>query len=225
MNKTDVKNMKSLLKWRELSRKVSKGANYDMAGDIKFDVLTEYSDDELNQKIQEFEKAEKRKASGKFRSLVDAFFKKWGDESDNMIVLSAAYVLERTTCEMDDPVNDINWYWTDYNKLYHAVGSQQPSNNYFDVCDLPASEREERKKLWDQFWADMKPIQKEVRKLKIPTAEKYWEDDNDALNELWCGVIGVMKDYRIVSFVIRPDGMLCDEEGYETFHNSIITRL
>lgn len=142
-----------------------------------------------------------------------------------MIVLSAAYVPERTTCDMEDPVNDINWYWNEYNKLYHAVGSQQPSNNYFDVCDLSSVEREEREKLWNQFWEDMRPIQKEARKLKIPTAEKYWEDDNDALNELWCGVIGVMKDYRIVSFVIRNDGMLCDKEGYKTFHNSILAQL
>ena len=225
MNKTDVKNMKSLLKWRELSRKVSKGADYDMEGEIKFDVLSEYSDDELNQKIQEFEEAEKRKAAGKFRSLVDAFFEKWGDEGDNMIVLSGAYVPERMAEEMDDPVNDINWYWTKYNKLYHAVGSQKPSNSYFAVRDLPKEESAERENLWNQFWADMKPIQKEARKLKIPTAERYWEDDNDALNELWSGVIGVMKDYRIVSFVIRDDGMLCDEEGYETFNNSIIMSL
>ena len=225
MNKTDVKNMKSLLKWRELSRKVSKGADYDTDGEIKFDVLTVYSDDELNQKIKEFEDAEKRNAAGKFRSLVDAFFEKWGDEGDNMIVLSGAWVPERETCELDDPVNDINWNWSEYNKLYHAVGRQQPSNRYLAVCDLPKAERVEREKLWDQFWADMKPIQKEARKLKILTAEKYWEDDNDALNEMWYGVIGVMKDYRIVSFVIREDGMLCDEEGYETFHNSIIMSL
>lgn len=217
--------MKSLLKWRELSRKVSKGADYDTAGEIKFDVLSEYSDDELNQKMQEFEEAEKRKASDKFRSLVDAFFEKWGDEGDNMIVLSGAYVPERTTYEMDDPVNDIYWNQSKYNKLYHAVGRQQPSNNYYAVRDIPKAEREEREKLWDQFWADMEPIQKEARKLKIPTAEEYWEDDNHALNEFWCGVIGVMKDYRIVSFVIRDDGMLCDEEGYETFHNSVITQL
>lgn len=225
MNKTDVKNMKSLLKWRELSRKVSKGADYDTAGKIKFDVLSEYSDAELNQKIQEFEETEKRKAAGKLRSLVDAFFEKWGDEGDNMIVLSGAYVPVRTTCEMDDPVNDIIWDLRKYNKLYHAVGSQQPSNSYFAVRDLPKEEREEREKLWNQFWEDMEPIQKEARKLKIPTAQKYWEDDNDALNELWFGVIGVMKDYRIVSFVIRNDGMLCDEEGYETFHNSVIIQL
>ncbi len=225
MNKTDVKNIKSLLKWRELSRKVSKGADYDTAGEIKFDVLSGYSDDELNQKIQEFEEAEKRKAADKFRSLVDAFFEKWGDEGDNMIVLSGTYVPERTTCEMEDPVNDIDWDQSKYNQLYHAVGSQQPSNNYFAVSDLPAAEREERRKLWDQFWTDMEPIQKEARKLKIPTAEKYWEDNNDALNECWCGVIGVMKDYRIVSFVIRDDGMLCDKEGYETFHNSVIIQL
>lgn len=223
MNKTDVKNMKNLLKWRELSRKVSKGADYNTAGEIKFDVLSEYSDEELNQKIQEFEETEKRKAADKFRSLVDAFFEKWGDEGDNMIVLSGAYVPERTTCEMDDPVNDINWYWTEYNKLYHAVGSQQP--NYYAVCDLPKAERVEREKLWDQFWADMEPIRKEAKKLKIPTAEKYWEDDDHALNECWCGVIGVMKDYRIVSFVIRDDGMLCDTKGYETFHNSVIIQL
>jgi len=225
MNKTDVKNMKSLLKWRELSRKVSKGADYDEAGEIKFDVLSEYSDDELNQKIKEFEESEKRKASDKFRSLVDAFFEKWGGEGDNMIVLSGAYVPERTTYEMDDPVNDISWGQSKYNKLYHAVGRQQPSCSYFAASDITAEEREERKKLWNKFWADMEPIQKEARKLKIPTAEEYWEDDNDALNECWCGVIGVMKDYRIVSFVIRDDGMLCDEEGYETFHNSVIIQL
>lgn len=39
MNKTDVKNMRNLLKWRELSRKVSKGADYNTAGEIKFDML------------------------------------------------------------------------------------------------------------------------------------------------------------------------------------------
>lgn len=217
--------MKSLLRWRELSRKVSKGADYDEAGEIKFDVLSEYSDDEINQKIKEFEETEKRKAADKFRSLVDAFFEKWADEGDNMIVLSGAYVPERTTYEMDDPVNDINWWWTKYNQLYYAVGSQKPSNNYWAIRDLSADDRTERQKMWNQFQADMTPIQKEARKLKIPTAETYWEDDNDALNEIWYGVIGVMKDYRIVSFVIRNDGMLCDEEGYETFHNSVIMQL
>lgn len=225
MNKIDIKNMKSILKWRELERKVKIGPKTEDGGEINLETFAAMTDEKIKEKIKEFEKAENRKSSEKFRSLIDAFFEKWGDEGDNMIVLSGAYVPERGTCEMDDPVNDINWYYTKYNKLYHAVGSQQPSNSYFAVCDLPESIRAERNKLWDQFWTDMRPIWEEARKLKIPTAEKYWSKDNDALNECWCGVIGVMKDYRVVSFVIRDDGLVCDEEGYETFHNSILMKL
>ena len=63
-----------------------------------------------------------------------------------------------------------------------------------------------------------------LENLKVPSAYSYWEDDNDALNECWYGVIGIMKDYRAVAFVIRDDGMICDEEGYNTFHNSVIEK-
>ena len=35
----------------------------------------------------------------------------------------------------------------------------------------------------------------------------------------------IMKDYKAVSFVIRDDGMLCDEDDIESFYNSIIIDL
>ena len=52
----------------------------------------------------------------------------------------------------------------------------------------------------------------------------HWEDNNASLNEYWHGVIGIMKDYRVVAFVIRNDGMLADKRGYENSENQIIKR-
>ena len=51
---------------------------------------------------------------------------------------------------------------------------------------------------------------------------KYWDKENEAINECWYGVHGITKDYRIVAFVIRDDGMLCDEESFDTFYNSTL---
>ena len=61
-----------------------------------------------------------------------------------------------------------------------------------------------------------------VHNLKIKDAYDYWENDNGALNEYWYGVIGIMKDYKVVAFVIRDDGMLCDEKAYISSNNKII---
>lgn len=60
--------------------------------------------------------------------------------------------------------------------------------------------------------------------MKIKDAHDYWKDNSDALNEYWYGVIGIMKDYQVVAFVIRDDGMLCDKNGYDTSNNTIVKR-
>ena len=60
--------------------------------------------------------------------------------------------------------------------------------------------------------------------VKIKNAYDYQEDNNASLNEYWRGVIGIMKDYRVVAFVIRNDGILADERGYENSENQIIKR-
>ena len=60
--------------------------------------------------------------------------------------------------------------------------------------------------------------------VKIKNAYDYQEDNNASLNEYWRGVIGIMKDYRVVAFVIRNDRILADEHGYENSENKIVRR-
>ena len=57
------------------------------------------------------------------------------------------------------------------------------------------------------------------------SAEDYYTDNNDALNEFWYGCIGIMKDYKVVSFVIRDDGLLCCEKYINEGYNKIIEQL
>ena len=60
--------------------------------------------------------------------------------------------------------------------------------------------------------------------VKIKDAYDYLEDNNASLNEYWRGIVGIMKDYRVVAFVIRNDVILADEHGYENSENKIVRR-
>ena len=74
----------------------------------------------------------------------------------------------------------------------------------------------------DEYYKDIEKLTDILYNLKIKDAYDYWENDNGALNEYWYGVIGIMKDYRVVAFVIRDDGMLCDQQVYTSSNNKII---
>ena len=56
-------------------------------------------------------------------------------------------------------------------------------------------------------------------------SEDYYRYDNDALNDYWYGCIGIMKDYKIVSFVIREDGFPCSDNAIDEGWNRIIDEL
>ena len=139
---------------------------------------------------------------------VDEFFEKYGKDGDNIILLTCAYVPDRETYDAGLPWKYINYdgFHHDYNKLYYPVKVDE--------------DNKECMKEW-------KAILEMSKSVGITDAEKYWTDveDNEALNELWYGVIGIMKDYKAVSFVIRDDGMLCDEDDIDSYYNSVIVDL
>lgn len=205
MNKTDLKNMKALLKYKKIVENGPKFESEDST--ITEKELEKYSIDELKDKIYQFEHAENDQYTKELKNLVDEMFNKYSKEGDNMIAVWDANVFDRYISEGDDPLEDIYWggFANKYNKLYYPICANE-------------------KEISDEYYKDVEKLANILSNLKVKDAYNYWKDNNDALNEMWYGVIGIMKDYRVVAFVIRDDGMLCDEDGYETFNNEIVKK-
>ena len=203
MNKTDLNNMKALLKYKEV---VARGPKFESNNiTITKEELEKYSIDELKDKIYQFEHSEETKYTEELKNLVDEMFDKYSKEGDNMIAVWDANVYDRNINEGEDPLNDIYWkgFEHKYNKLYYPICSNDEN--------VP-----------DEYYKDIDKLTDILYNLKIKDAYNYWENDNGALNECWYGVIGIMKDYRVVAFVIRDDGMLCDQQVYTSSNNKII---
>ena len=223
INKVDIENIEKELKAR-------KTASYSIksGGTLSKEELKGKSESELKQLISDFKSSKETIAIREIKELVDNLFKKYGEEGDNMIAISCAYVPERKTyADEEGPLSaiDFNGFGHRYNKLYYPICSDWECANYWGRKDRIKEELEEWDKKWEEYWQDINELQGKLDDIDIPTAEEYWGNDNDALNECWFGVIGIMKDYRIVAFVIRNDGMLSDEDDYESFYNKVVRKL
>ena len=199
MNDIDAENIRKIIEWRKSKPFLKKG------GIFTSEELDDVSTTELENWIEGIEKDQQPK----FKKMVDEFFEKYGKDGDNIILLTCANVPEReTTYDAGLPWKHIDYdgFNHKYNKLYYPVNVDEGNKKCM--------------KEW-------KTILEMSKSVGITDAEKYWTDveDNEALNELWYGVIGIMKDYKAVSFVIRGDGMLCDEDDIESYYNSIIIDL
>ena len=141
------------------------------------------------------------------KNLVDKMFNKYAKDEDNMIAVWDANAFELGIWEGKDPLSDIYWeeFGNKYNKLYYPICSND-------------------EKTPDEYYVDLEKLKSILRNLNIKDAYDYWKDNSDVLNEYWYGVIGIMKDYQVVAFVIRDDGMLCDKNGYDTSNNTIVKR-
>lgn len=195
MNKSDLKNIEMIIRYRQSEPIYVKG------GDYSPEELENMSTDELKALADDFNDSARKKAEVEIKQIVDEMFQKYAKEGDNMVVLSAAYFPEHEIFPVDDPLKCIDFGREErWNKLYYPI----------DCND------DEYKKLYSRLENAV------FGKLHMPYAEEEYEDDNDALNEYWYGVIGIMKDYRIVKFVIRYDGLMCDNDDYVSFHNKVI---
>lgn len=163
----------------------------------------------------EIKKAKEENIS-KIKELVDKAFEEFGEENDNIIILSACYYPydARDTYEIEEPLNCIKFNkGANYNNLFFPIGRNWDLGN----CN---------NKLSSFYEKYVDPICNALDKCYIDWfAEDYYRDDNEALNEYWCGCIGIMKDYKIVSFVIRNDGVLCSENSINDGYNKIIEQL
>ena len=60
---------------------------------------------------------------------------------------------------------------------------------------------------WESYTEDLAKLVDETSKAKVPYAEEQWKDDGESLNEYWYGVIAITRDYKIVGFEMRDDGL------------------
>ena len=167
-------------------------------------------------------KKDKEKLIPHIKKMVDSAFKVFGEEGDNILILSACYYPEdaRDTYEIDDPLYSINFNkGSDYNNLYFPIGRNWDLGNW----ERDGVDKDKLDTLYEVY---TRPICEALDQCLFDCyAEDYYRDNNSALNEYWYGVIGIMRDYKIVSFVIRNDGLLCDEDSINQGYNKIIEQL
>lgn len=161
----------------------------------------------------------------KIKEFVDEAFEEFGEENDNILILSACYYPydARDTCEVDDPLVSIHFnkgYKSPCeNKLYFPIGKNWDLGNW----DRKGEDMDKLSFFYEKY---VDPICNTLDKCYIDWyAEDYYKNDNEALNEYWYGCIGIMRNYKIVSFVIRNDGLLCSEDSINDGYNKIIEQL
>lgn len=202
MKNTDIINIRRVLEYRRIK------PNFKDGGDLSFEEINSRSTEELENLLT----TNNQSVIPEIKALVDQIFQKFSDDpEDNMIALWAARYDEHEVYEPKRyPTTSINFYGFshEYNKFYYPIGSA------WEEDDVP----KEYKNLTKQ-------LKEKCELVGIKSAKDYYEDDNDALNEIWYGVIGIMKDYRVVAFVIRDDGMLCEEDSMDDYTNEILMQL
>lgn len=217
MNKTDIANIK-----KELAKRKAANYKWSEGGDMPKDDVMLRTTKELETLIENFSNNKKVIAEQEVKKLVDEIFAEFSDNpEDNMIVLGACNYYEDSRCVgeygCDEALDLINFdgYAHKYNKLAYPIGRFWDIPNWNNENTIDKDRCEKLIKKSNKIIAKFKD-------LGLSSIENFWNDDNDALSECWYGVHAITKDYKIVTFVIRDDGMLCDEKGFETFHNSII---
>lgn len=222
MNDIDIKNIK-----KELRKRSAAEYDFEAGGDLTQGNLTCATTEELKQLINEYSNNKKTISSEKIKKIVDEIFEKYGEWNDNMIVLGACnyYDEDRHVSFVEEPLKEIDFdgFGHDYNKLAFPIGRNYDLSWYDYDNDKYVNGADD-----DKYKELMKGVQQIVTlmpDLGLASIEKYWDNDNDAINEMWYGVHAITKDYQIVAFVIRDDGMLCDEGSFESFHNSILCKL
>ena len=223
MNDIDIKNIK-----KELRKRSAAEYDFEAGGDLTQGNLTYATTEELKQLVNEYSNNKKTISSEKIKKIVDKIFKKYANDTDNLVVLGACnyYDEDRHVSFIEEPLKEIDFdgFGHGYNKLAYPIGRDYDlrawdydnGTGYIGGADD------------DKYEELMKEVQKIVAlmpDLGLTDIEKYWDNNSDALNEMWYGVHAITKDYQIVAFVIRDDGMLCDENSFESFHNSILCKL
>lgn len=186
MNNIDIENIK-----KELAKR--KAANYEWkdGGEMSKDDVMLRTTNELTSLMKEYEEKKANEISEVIHKLVDDIFEKFGDEDDNMIPLSCANRSDY----------DINGYTGD--KLYYRLTFKTncPNNNIRPIGRILYKNEK------DEYYKAINNLYSKTIKAKVPQAKNFWKNNGNRLNDYWYGVIAITRDYKVVGFEIRYDGL------------------
>lgn len=201
MNNIDIENIK-----KELAKR--KAINYEWkdGGEMTKDDIMLRTTKELNELITTFNDESKKIITEQIKKQVDKIFEKWGKEDDNMILLTCVKRSDYHLWDVDEYdliLDAANWEWNKYNKLCHPIMGHEDTD----------AESDDYEEFEDEVYNLYNLLGKSNYKWE---ATSLFKTDNDGINEYWRGFSAITKDYKIVSFIMRYDGMLCDEKKYES---------
>ena len=141
------------------------------------------------------------------RSLVDQIFKEFSTPEDNMIALWAIN-------------NGLRWDEDEEKKVYHLcpheinykryLKTAKKRNPFYYPIGTGTSDRKVLPWKEDTIPERYRELIEKLRGLclsiGIKDAESYYNDYG--INAYWAGVVGITKDYKVISYVIRHDGVL-----------------
>lgn len=191
MNNTDIANIK-----KELAKR--KAANYEWkdGGEMTITDVMLLTTNELNDLLKDYENTKKNKISEKVHKLVDEIFEKYSNEDDNTIPLSCVHRI------------DYQLYGDIGIKVYSSVMLSDVDgyndNPYIKPIARNWYEEDER---WENYTKDLVKLVNATADARVPYAEEHWEDNGESLNEYWYGIIAITRDYKIVGFEMRDDGI------------------
>lgn len=216
MNKFDIENIK-----KELAKR--KAANYEWNGNgtIPFCELTEKSTEELNDLLNDYDNSKRINAEAEIKKLADEIFAEFGDEEDNMIILGGGNYYDDcrdyNEYSISELLERINFNDERYNPYAHPVGRNLNITSWNHKGD-----KDDDKK-FDKLIKKSNELANKLSCLPIKPIDEYWSDNNDSLNEMWCGCHAITRDYKIYAFVIRDDGLFLNaQDGFESFWNHVL---
>ena len=141
------------------------------------------------------------------KSLVDQIFKEFSTPEDNMIALWAIN-------------NGLKWDEDEEDKVYHLcphdisyrryLKSAKKRNPFYYPIGTGTSDKKVLPWKEDTIPERYRKLTEKLRRLclsiGIKDAESYY--DGYGINAYWAGVVGITKDYKVISYIIRYDGVL-----------------
>ena len=106
MNDIDIENIK-----KELRKRSAAEYNFKAGGDLTQDNLATATTEELKQMVNEHSNNKKVMSGEKIKKIVDNIFKKYADDTDNMVVLGACnyYDEDRHVSFVEEPLKEIDF--------------------------------------------------------------------------------------------------------------------
>lgn len=222
INEIDVKNIK-----KELAARKAMAYKFEKGGTIEQGLLKNLNEEILKANLKEFEGNDKVNAFNELKQLVEDTFNKYGKEGDNMIALDLGNYDDNWP-DVDPAYEEWCWKisWDRQSEYLYGEGEVHYKPIGWDECDSEDWPDDEADAL-EKKYQDLFEITEKIKKLLSKLVKTYdLEDISDlrSTNEYWYAVSAITKDLKLVSFVIRNDGLPEEYDG-SFYHEEDLTKI